>query len=252
MEMAEKGVLKMDTFMIDDYIMKKSADCSMDEYNEYPVDDLDVPDELDDEFKVYMMDEYTGNKAIIMPIDEYNGAPTVTIEKGHVLKTPSETEYMLWLKKCKTGIDHFLKETDKGNRLFVNDSCIDYQCMILKNNGEGFKIVNLEVLEQCLTCNIVLDYEVMKRLFAFIYSRQNTEFVEKLYNSGRTIGDLYYEAIISDDVDSIIELETECGFPKVDDFDLSPDPFIRSIVNECERFHSEKILEYFKCIENHY
>lgn len=94
----------------------------------------------------------------------------------------------------------------------------------------------------------MLEYDIVKTVLTNAYRWQDVAFLKELQKYGSQIGCMYYNAIITDNVDIVHKLE-EYGFPDVNEYADSADLFVRRILPEAERFNAKNILEYFETIK---
>ena len=226
-----------------EYEYKKSGHYELDAYNHYNDEDYEGDEDL-----VCELVMYKGHHHVIMPPEIHEGLNTVTIEKGRTLVCHEDTEFMIWLKKCDFGMRYILESMKMDNSLFKDEEDhTDYMCRILQRGMEGFH-ENRDRIVSNLTChNIIIDYEIVKKVLTNAYRWQDRDFLEELMKFGSQIGNMYYNAIILDDLETIVGLE-KYGFPTSDEFDKSEDPFVRMIPLECRRFKANKLLHHFNLV----
>ena len=223
-----------------EYECRLSGDYELDDYNFYNIEEFD-----DEEDVICELLMYKGHNPVIMPPEKIYNLNTITIENDRTLVTHEDVEYMIWLKKCDFGMRYILKDMKMENILFpYNQDYIDYMCRIVQRGHEGFSENRDDIVRSVVCHNIIIDYDIVKTVLYSVYKAQDIPFLEMLMNYGSQIGNMYYSAILMDDLDIVIRLE-KYGFPKADSFVTSSDPFVKRIISECKRFNADTILEHF-------
>lgn len=224
-----------------DYEFKMSGDYELDAYNYYNEEQLDG-----DEDVVCELLMYKGHDSVIMPPEKYNNLNTVTVERNRTLVAHGDTLFMIWLKRCDYGMRFLLRDMGRENALFFDDKDhSDYICRIIERDDEGFSEKKDKIIRSILCHNIILNYDIVKTVLTNVCKCQDKEFLETLQSYGSQIGCFYYNAIISDSLDTVVKLE-KYGFPTVDRFADSSDPFVRRIISEAKRFNATELLKHFK------
>ena len=226
-----------------EYEYKNSGNYELDAYNYYDEEDYDGEKDI-----VCELVMYKGHHPIIMPPETYEGLKTVTIERDRTMVAHEDVEYMIWLKKCDFGMRFILESMKMENSMFKDEmNHTDYMCFILQRGMEGFQESRERIVSSLVSHNIVIDYEIAKEVLTNAYRWQDRDFMDDLIKSGSQIGCLYYNAIITDNLDIVAKLE-KYGFPASDSFSESKDPFVRMIISESKRFRAHRLLEHFGII----
>lgn len=89
-----------------------------------------------------------------------------------------------------------------------------------------------------------IERKILTDFFKKLAKNGTEEDMKYLLSKGMTIGDIYMEAIVGDDVDTIKRLE-RLGFPGYAEFEDSEDDFIKKIPDEVRHFRARKVEDYF-------
>ncbi len=89
-----------------------------------------------------------------------------------------------------------------------------------------------------------IDFDTLISFFRHLSEHGTEKDMEYLLSKNMTIGDIYMEAIVGDDVGTVKRLESY-GFPKYNEFKNNEIYFFKRIYEEVKHFQAKKIEEYF-------
>ncbi len=104
-----------------------------------------------------------------------------------------------------------------------------------------------DCLEPYYTCkDYMVAHETTMKVLKHLADEDDVEGMEFLLSQRMTIGDLYYNAIVGDDLETVIMLERQMCFPTYREIVGSKEIFFQSIQEDIKHFQSQKILNYYK------
>ena len=195
--------------------------------------------------------DYRGPDRPILVLPEKLGDNYVNYYYGAgTMQTPRNVKYLVMEQPTKINSNSFPNSDIEGIiairaydedypeqmddwKEYTKDFIRDRSCKIFNTFTLNFDASHFEV-----------DRKTLIDFFRKLSERGTRDDMKYILDKDMTLGDIYMEAIVGDNVKTIKRLESY-GFPVYKVFKDSKDDFIRGIINEVRHFKAKNIEQYF-------